>query len=129
VLLQTESRKRTSTAGSDATTTGAMGLYTIERDARNAGYGMTAQLAVLGCEIRMQFAGNPTETFTLAPVTITQGANGTPDTIRFMASNKEGVPVPIRVAVDHPPHGCQLLCTVRSGRGRRRHHAGRSCNA
>ena len=102
VLLQTESRKRTSTAGSDATTTGAMGLYTIERDARNAGYGMTAQLAVLGCEIRMQFAGNPTVTFTLAPVTITQGANGTPDTIRFMASNKEGVPVPIRVAVDHP---------------------------
>ena len=102
VLLQTESRKRTSTAGSDATTTGAMALYTIERDARNAGYGMTAHLGALGCEIRMQFSGQAMQTFTLAPVEITQGANGAPDTLRFMASNKEGVPLPIRVAVDHP---------------------------
>jgi len=34
-----EGQKRTTTSGSDAQTNGAVALYTVERDARLAGYG------------------------------------------------------------------------------------------
>lgn len=103
VLALAEGRKRTATSGSDATVTGAMALYTIERDARNAGFGMTTNPAALGCEIRYQYGGTgTTQTLTLAPVLITQGANGAPDSLQFLASNKDGVPLPIKVTTDHP---------------------------
>lgn len=109
VMLMAESRKRTATSGSDATTTGAMALYTIERDAKNAGFGMTPNLAALGCEIRAKNGSNPTQTYILAPVVITQGANGTPDTITFTASTKEGAPLPTKVTVDHPPQAANFF--------------------
>lgn len=102
VMLMAESRKRTATSGSDATVTGAMALYTMERDARNAGFGMTTSAAALGCEIKAKHGSGSTQTFVLAPVVITQGANGAPDTITFTASTKEGVPLPTLVTVDHP---------------------------
>lgn len=109
VMLMAEGRKRTATSGSDANTTGAMALYTIERDARNAGYGMTTNPAALGCEIKAKNGSNPTETYVLAPVVITQGANGAPDTVVFTASTKEGVPLPTRVTVDHPPQATNFF--------------------
>lgn len=102
VMLMAESRKRTATSGSDATVTGAMALYTIERDARNAGFGMTSSAAALGCEIKAKNGSGSTQTFLLVPVVIAQGANGAPDTITFTASTKEGVPLPTLVTVDHP---------------------------
>lgn len=102
VMLMAESRKRTATSGSDATTTGAMALYTMERDARNAGFGMTTSAAALGCEIKAKNGSNATQTYVLAPVVITQGSSGAPDTITFTASTKEGVPLPTKVTVDHP---------------------------
>ncbi|WP_306567439.1 PilW family protein [Aquabacterium sp.] len=102
VMLMAESRKRTATSGSDATTTGAMALYTMERDARNAGFGMTTNAGALGCEIKAKHGSNATQTYVLAPIVITQGSSGAPDTITFTASTKEGVPLPTKVTVDHP---------------------------
>lgn len=101
VMLMTESRKRTATSGSDANVTDSMALFTIERDARNAGFGMGGA-AALGCPIRAKFGNNTTITYTLAPVIITQGDSGAPDTISFAASAKDGVPLPVTVTVDHP---------------------------
>lgn len=101
-LQASEGRKRTTTAGSDATSNAAMALFTIERDARNAGFGMTAVSSGLSCEIKAKYGSGSTQTFTLAPVVITQGASGAPDTVEFLASSKEGVPLPIKIAVDHP---------------------------
>lgn len=95
------SRKQTATSGSDATITGAMALYTIERDARNAGFGMTTSANALSCEIRAKYDTSSAQSFALAPAVITQGSNGAPDTIQFMASTKEGVPLPIKVTTDH----------------------------
>lgn len=109
VMLMAESRKRAATSGSDATTTGAMALYTIERDAKNAGFGIVGNLAALGCEIRVKNGSNPTEKFVLAPVVITQGASGAPDTITFTASTKEGAPLPTKVTVDHPPQAANFF--------------------
>lgn len=107
VMLMAESRKRTATSGSDTTTTGAMALYTIERDARNAGFGMVPNLAALGCTIKAKYAagggGTPTTyEYVLTPVVITQGTNGAADSITFSSSTKEGGALPTRVTVDHP---------------------------
>ena len=109
VMLMAESRKRTATSGSDANTTGAMALYTIERDAKNAGFGMAANLSALGCEIRAKNGSSATQTYILAPVVITQGASGAPDTITFTASTKEGAPLPTKVTVDHPPQATNFF--------------------
>ena len=100
VMLMTESRKRTATSGSDANVTDSMALFTIERDARNAGFGMS--VGSLGCQIRAKFGNTTTITYTMAPVVITQGDNGAPDTISFASSAKDGVPMPVNVTVDHP---------------------------
>lgn len=102
VMLMTESRKRTTTSGSDANVNSAMALHTIERDARNAGFGMTTVLSAIGCEIRAKHDSIATAfTFTLTPVTIEQGASTAPDKITFMSSTKDGVPLPATVK-DHP---------------------------
>lgn len=103
VMLMTESRKRTTTSGSDANVNSAMALHTIERDARNAGYGMTSILSALGCEIRAKHDSSPTATtFILTPVAIEQGTSGAPDRITFMASTKDGVPMPSTMIEPHP---------------------------
>lgn len=109
VMLMAESRKRTATSGSDAATTSAMALYTMERDAKNAGFGMVGNLAALGCEIRAKNGSGPAQTYILAPVVITQGASGAPDTITFTASTKEGAPLPTKVTVDHPPQAANFF--------------------
>lgn len=102
VMQVAEARKRAATSGADAIVNGALGLYMIERDGKNAGYGMTTVKESVGCEIRAKNGSSAEMTFSLAPVTIGDGASGAPDTIRFMASNKNGVTLPTRIAVDHP---------------------------
>lgn len=67
-----EGQKRTTTSGSDAQSNGVMGLYSIERDVRQAGYGF-ASLDVLNCNVRAYNANRTPTDFTLpamAPVTI-----------------------------------------------------------
>lgn len=102
ITSSAEGYKRTATSGSDAMINSSLALYTIERDAKSAGYGMTATLGTIGCEIRAKFGSDPSKTFTLAPVTITNGNDGAPDTLRFLASDKSGVVLPTQVTVDHP---------------------------
>lgn len=101
VMQVAEARKRSSTSGSDAVVNAALGLYMIERDGKNAGYGMTSVQASIGCPIRAR-NGGVNKNFNLVPVTIVDGAGGAPDTIQFIASNKNGVTLPTRIAVEHP---------------------------
>ena len=102
LVSASEGQKRTATSGADAMVNGALALYTIERDAKSAGYGMTTNMSSMGCEIRQKFGNNAVATLTLSPVTITNGDDGAPDTLRFLASNKNGVALPTRITVDHP---------------------------
>lgn len=114
VMLMTESRKRTTTSGSEATVNSAMALYTIERDARNAGYGMTAILSALGCEIRAVHKDTGAMTFTLTPVVIEQGTSDGPDKITFMTSTKDGAPLPV-IVKDHPTPSANFKVNSSSG--------------
>lgn len=109
VLAVAEERKRNTSMGSDAQSSGAIGLYLLERDAKLAGYGFgTAHTRQLGCLIKghdngdtlavppipaRDFPANPAacpgapDCYRLLPVEITQGAGGAPDTIAFVKGN------------------------------------------
>lgn len=101
VFATFEGQKRTTTSGSDAQTNGAVAIYTVERDVRMAGYGFSIPEA-LGCTINRSFNGATLTALSLAPVTITQGVGGLPDTIRILSSSKGSWSIPARVTTDHP---------------------------
>src|SRR5713101_5014312 len=73
IFALAEGQKRTTTSGADAQTNGNIALFTIERDARQAGFGMT--LAGLGCVINTSFNGSTANpgALTLSPVLIGDG--------------------------------------------------------
>lgn len=103
ILSQSEARKRTAVSGTDALIDATLALYAIERDAKNAGFGMTTvATGGVGCEICQQKGNDPVSSFVLTPVSITEGANGAADTIRLLASSKTGIVLPTRISVDHP---------------------------
>lgn len=70
-----EARKRTTASGSDVQVTGSIGMFTLERDLKLAGYGF-GNAAAMGCTVN---AYDSTRTapslfsFRLAPVLITNG--------------------------------------------------------
>ena len=85
-----EGQKRTTTGAGDAQQNGQIALFTMEREARMAGYGIN-YTPLLGCNVlAYDNLATPTDfTFTLAPVLITEGAAGTPDTITFMYASSD----------------------------------------
>ena len=91
VLATAEERKRTTSSGSDAQISAAIALYSLERDLRQGGFGFSlASLQnYMGCSVSASDSSRPTAafTFTLAPVQITQGASGAPDTITVLYGN------------------------------------------
>lgn len=99
-LSFTESQKRTTTSGTDAQINGALALHALSRDLQMAGYGLSASASALGCEVRASKDGK-NYALPLAPVLITNGAAGAPDTIQVINSNKP-YSLPYRVTEDHP---------------------------
>jgi len=100
VMVGSENQKRTTTSGSDAQVNGALALNTLQRSIQPAGYGFAASPTSLGCAVTTSAAISalvPNFPTTLAPVVITQGALGTPDTIRVLASGKTSYSVPLRI--------------------------------
>jgi type IV pilus assembly protein PilW len=100
-LVASEARRRTTSSGSEAQVAGALALYALQRDAQAAGYGLTTNVAGLGCEIRAQ-RNNVDYTFRLVPAQITDGAGGLPDRLLVMASAKTSFSLPARIRTDHP---------------------------
>ncbi|MDB5839957.1 MAG: hypothetical protein JWQ23_1909 [Herminiimonas sp.] len=100
VLQTAEARRRTSTSGADAVTNAALGLYTIERDGKNAGYGMTTVRASIGCEIRAVKSGVSLKWW-LTPVSISDSAGGAPDSIGFLSSKTRSAALPTRILLNH----------------------------
>ena len=101
VLVVSEGRRRTTVSGSDAQVSGALALYSVQREAAMAGYGMTAAVGGIGCPIKAQRNGVD-YTFSLAPLVITDGASGAPDRVLIMSSAKLNYSVPATVRSDHP---------------------------
>jgi type IV pilus assembly protein PilW len=97
-----EARKRTIASGSDMDISGRLGLMTLERDVQLAGYGYGAAAsptaistgAVLGCTVTAYDSargGTQDFTYALAPVQITDGAAGAPDTIAVLRGSSSMV--------------------------------------
>ncbi|MDP2694617.1 MAG: prepilin-type N-terminal cleavage/methylation domain-containing protein, partial [Gallionella sp.] len=105
VFATFEGQKRTTTGGSDAQTNGGVGLYTLERDMRMAGYGFAD---ATGCALASSFNGTALAPLVLAPVTITDGAGGLPDSITVLSGNKSSWSVPIRVISIHTQAATQF---------------------
>lgn len=98
VFAISEAQKRTTTGVSDAQQNGLIALFTIERDARTAGYGLAYEPA-LGCTVRGYDAGPPARdfTFTLSGVQITDGGAGAPDSITFVYGNSNLLVAPAKL--------------------------------
>jgi type IV pilus assembly protein PilW len=108
VLSVAESRKRTASGGADAVVNAALSLYSIERDARNAGYGISSTGIPIGCPVRaMRDATNVG--FQLVPAIITDPGGGAPDSIRFLASRKIGITATTKLASAHANAGQLFL--------------------
>ena len=93
IMENTETRKRTTGAGSDAQVAGAIAIYSIERDLRGAGngfgYAANPALNALGCTVNAYDAvvGAPF-TFPLLPVLIEEVADA-PDTVTVFYGNAD----------------------------------------
>ncbi len=95
VLSVAEGRKRTTTAGSDAQMAGAVALFSLERDIKQAGYGF-GTFSVgnpISCTVdaydALRGGGSQDFDFPLAPTLITQGAAGAPDAIAVLYGNTD----------------------------------------
>lgn len=81
-----EGRKRTSASGSDAQISGAIALYSLERDIKMSGYGF-GNAAAMGCTVNAYDSTRPnpgTFTFQMAPILIADGVGGLPDAITVL---------------------------------------------
>lgn len=93
-----ERYKQTTMGTGGAQTNGSIALFTVERDVRSSGYGISNSTA-LGCSTIQYYydgaysdppgggSGAALPTLIMAPAVITQGAAGAPDTITLMSSN------------------------------------------
>ncbi|SFM31741.1 PilW family protein [Variovorax sp. OV329] len=109
VVVLTDSKKRTLTMGTDAQVNGSLSLYTIQREIQMSGYGAINDPGAMGCPIKGEYKepGVPEETPgvafnpVLAPVVITDGANGMPDTLTIMQGRKSSFSAPMLVMSPH----------------------------
>lgn len=102
VFAVSEGQKRTTTYAGDAQQNASASLFTVERDARMAGYGLN-YFPLLGCAIRGWYEpGGAAFTLTLAPVVITNGAAGAPDAITFMFGSSDMFMAPAKITQSMP---------------------------
>jgi type IV pilus assembly protein PilW len=89
VFAVSEGQKRTTTGAGDAQQSGLVSLFQMERDIRMAGFGLNFP-TLLGCQTNgfNQVAG-AAFSVPLAPVTITNGAGGAPDSITVIYGNSD----------------------------------------
>jgi type IV pilus assembly protein PilW len=110
-----EGQKRTTTSGGEAQTSGTLALFTVERELRQAGYGIN-NLDFLGCKIQGRDSLSATNfTLELIPVKITQGALGAPDTITVMYGSGELVPNPASISQNMPTESSDFKVSNRYG--------------
>lgn len=113
VMVLASSQKRTTTSGSDAQVNGALALNLMQRDVRMGGYGFANNPVGLGCQVHGSFRNSANvltqaDAWTLAPVRITDGASGAPDSVRVMMSNSRSFAVPLVTAESHDKQGAKF---------------------
>lgn len=87
VMENSENRKRTTAAGSDAQIAGSIAMHNLERDVRLGGNGFGSSTAV-GCTVNAyDTVRGSAFTFPMVPVQIIDGAAGAPDQIIVLYGN------------------------------------------
>lgn len=88
VLEVWDARKRTTSSGSDAQIAGAIAMFNMERDIRQAGFGF-GNATFMGCTVAAYNSARTPQNFTfvLSPVRIIDGAAGAPDQIVTLYGN------------------------------------------
>lgn len=82
-----DTQRRSIVSGGDAQVAGTISAFHLERDLRSAGSGF-GNSAYLGCAVSAHdVVNNRNFTFTYAPVVITDGSAGAPDTISILTGN------------------------------------------
>jgi len=110
-----EGQKRTTISGGEAQTSGTLALFTVERELRQAGYGIN-NIEFLGCKIQGRDNLSGTNfILELIPVMITQGALGAPDTITVMYGNGELLPNPANFTQNMPTESSDYKVSNRYG--------------
>jgi len=103
VMAVFEGQKRTSAGGSDAQVNGAVALFSIEREVRQAGYGLfggSGSLCPLG--INIHYNGTTVSNGgTLRPVVVLDGGAG-PDAIEFLRSDTDFAAIPTSIIKNMP---------------------------
>lgn len=103
VLGVAEAQRRTTTAGSDAQVNGAVALHLLQRDIRQAGYGLLANPTALGCTVRAQYNGwAGARNLTLAPVVISATGDAAGSvSLQLFSSANTNPSVPVLVTGTH----------------------------
>lgn len=111
VILQVavlfESRRKATLGSSDAQINGINVVSVINRDLRIAGYGLGPADA-LGCSVKRYYKADIADLI-LQPVSIIDGLNGAPDTLRILASAKQESSAPSHLVTPHPSDASTLL--------------------
>ena len=92
VYATSEERKRTTTGTSDAQVNGNLAMFTLENSIRSAGFGMVSNNNnMLGCNTLAYNTNRGDFTILMAPLVITAGAAGAPDSITVIAGSSPTV--------------------------------------
>jgi type IV pilus assembly protein PilW len=98
VFAVSESQRRTTTGVGDAQQNGASAMFIMERDVRTAGYGLSFW-PVLGCRSHGYYRATGLNfDFTLAPVLLTDGGAGAPDSLTITYGNPATYALPAAIS-------------------------------
>ena len=97
VMVMFDARRRTTAGSTDAQIHGTFAGGWLARELRIAGHGL-GPLSALGCTVHRAPAGTTDTSFVLAPLMITNGTAGAPDTLTILAAGEQALPASRLVA-------------------------------
>lgn len=116
VMSMFEGQKRTSTGGSDAQVNGGVALFTMEREIRMAGYGITGPNGLL-CPLGINIYYNGSTVSnggSLAPIIIIDGGTG-PDTVATVRSDADFGAIPTSIIKQMPTPSAEITADGTGG--------------
>lgn len=99
VMAVFEGQKRTTSGGSDAQVNGAIALFAIERDIKQAGYGLfSGEGTYCPQGVNIYFDGSTiSNAGVLMPLAVRDGGPGNPDEIEVVSSNSAFPAIPVKI--------------------------------
>lgn len=115
IYAEFEGQKRTTTQMADTLTNASVGLFPLQHETKNAGYGINAS-AMMGCHIVAYNEDTGDFSFTLAPVAITAGGNNqTSDAISLFYGDSDTYFSPLNITKGMPNSSSALKMNSRFG--------------